>query len=367
MVCDRGCHEGHSSGASVRRHGTTAWIPIGLAAAALMRGPGRPRVASVFAVLLVSFVVGLGAVPAYAATCSGGTTMTIDLAGGESIALSLSGGADPLAIVVTPSDPSCGGFDTSTVTAIHVNGTGGNETVTIDQTESAPFPHQNTVSIDLALGDGTDLLVITGQSTADAIGFGVNGISLDAGGTPDVTGVGTVESSTVNAGDGDDTVSGREGGGLGGVFAAALTIDGGGGDDALTGGHGDDEISGGSGNDTLKSGAGDDTLDGGSGADVVSGSDASDVVMGGSGNDQVRGGDGGDTLDGDAGGDTLTGGEGADTVNGGEGNDRLKGGGNDDDVNGDPGRDELAGGRGNDRCLGGPDPDSITGCETGHP
>jgi len=345
-----------------------ARIPIGLAAAALMRGLyRRPRVVAVFGVLVVSFVLGLGAVPAYAATCSGGTTMTIDLAGGESISLSLSGGADPLAIVVTPSDPSCGGFDTSTVTAIHVNGTGGNETVTIDQTGSAPFPHQNTVSIDLALGDGTDLLIITGQSTADAIGFGVNGISLDAGGTPDVTGVGTAEGSTVNAGDGDDTVSGKEGGGLGGVFATALTIDGGVGDDALTGGDGDDQISGGSGSDTLKSGAGDDTLDGGSGADFVSGGDASDVVMGGSGNDQVKGGDGGDTLDGGAGGDTLTGGEGADTVNGGGGNDRLKGGGNDDDVNGDPGRDELAGGRGNDRCLGGPDPDSITGCETGHP
>jgi hypothetical protein len=28
--------------------------------------------------LLASFVVGLSAVPAYAATCSGGTTMTID-------------------------------------------------------------------------------------------------------------------------------------------------------------------------------------------------------------------------------------------------------------------------------------------------
>jgi Ca2+-binding RTX toxin-like protein len=345
-----------------------AWIPIGLAAAALIRGVSRrPRVVAVIGVLLVSFVVGVSAVRAYAATCSGGTTMTIDVAGGESIAVSLSGGADPLGIVVTPSDPSCGGFDTSTVTAIHVNGTGGNESVTIDQTGSAPFPHQNTVSIDLALGDGTDFLVITGQSTADAIGFGVNGISLDAGGTPDVTGVGTVESSTVNAGDGDDTVSGKEGGGLGGVFATALTIDGGVGDDVLTGGDGDDDISGGSGNDTLKSGAGDDTLDGGSGADFVSGGDASDVVMGGSGNDHVTGGDGGDTLDGGAGADTLTGGEGADTVNGGDGNDRLKGGGNDDDVNGDPGRDELAGGRGNDRCLGGPDPDSITGCESGHP
>ena len=344
------------------------WIPIGLAAAALIRGLcRRPRVAAVLGALLASLVVGLGAVPAYAATCSGSTTMTIDLASGESIAVSLSGGADPLGILVTPSDPSCGGFDTSTVTTIRVNGTGGNESVTIDQSGSAPFPHQNTVSIDLALGDGTDSLVITGQSTADAIGFGANGISLDAGGTPDVTGLLTVEGSIVNAGGGDDTVSGKEGGGLGGDFATTLTISGEDGDDTLTGGDGDDVITGGSGNDTLKAGAGNDTVDGGSGADAVSGGDGSDMVVGAGGSDALKGGDGADTVDGDAGGDTLSGGEGSDTVNGGEGNDRLKGGGNDDDVNGDAGRDELAGGHGNDHCIGGPDPDSITGCERGHP
>ncbi len=155
-----------------------AWIPIGLAAAALMRGVfRRPRVAAGFGVLLVSFV-GLSAVPAYAATCSGGTTMTIDLVSEESVALSLDGAADPRGIVVTPGGPSCAGFNTDTVTTIRVNGTGGNESVTIDQTGTAPFPHQNTVSIDLVLGDGTDSFVITGQSTADAIGFGANGVSL---------------------------------------------------------------------------------------------------------------------------------------------------------------------------------------------
>jgi Ca2+-binding RTX toxin-like protein len=324
-------------------------------------------VATCAALALATFIVGLSAVPVYAATCSGGMTMTIDVADGESIALSLTGDADPRGIVVAPADPSCAGFNTDTVTTIQVNGTGGNESVTIDQTGTVPFPHQNTVSIALALGDGTDSLFITGQSIADSIGFGANGISLDAGGTPDVTGVGTVESSTVNAGGGDDTVSGREDGGLGGVFATALTIDGDVGNDALTGGDGDDEINGGSGNDTLKGGAGGDTLDGGSGGDVISGGDASDVVTGSAGSDQLKGGDGGDTVDGGAGGDTLTGGEGPDTVNGGDGNDGLRGGGGDDDVNGDPGKDELGGGPGNDHCLGGPDPDSITGCETGHP
>jgi hypothetical protein len=81
--------------------------------------------------------------------------------------------------------------------------------VTIDQGGTAPFPHQKTVSICLALGDGKDSVVITGQSTADAIWFGANGISLDAGGTPDVTGVTTVERSTVNAGGGGGTVRAR--------------------------------------------------------------------------------------------------------------------------------------------------------------
>src|SRR5919197_1091339 len=174
------------------------------------------QAAACAALVLAAFIVGLSAVPAVAVTCSGGATMTIDVAGGESVALSLSGEAVPLAIVVTPSGPGCGAFVTSTVKAIRVNGTAGDEGVTIDQSGSAPFPHQDTTSIDLALGDGTDALVIIGQNTADSIGFGPDGIGLDAGGTPDVTGIGTVERFTVDAGGGDDAVSGMGGGGLGG-------------------------------------------------------------------------------------------------------------------------------------------------------
>ena len=317
--------------------------------------------------VLAAFFVGLSAMPASAATCSGDGTMTIDLASGEAVTLSLSGADDPRVIEVTPNDPTCSGFDTSTVTAIQVNAADGDESVTIDQTGSAPFPHQNTISIGLALGGGTDALVIVGQTTADAIGLGTGGISLDVGGTPDITGVDTVESVTIRAGGGDDTVSGKEGGGLGDIFAVALTIDGETGNDALTGGSGNDGIAGGDGNDTLKGATGGDTFDGGAGDDVVSGGAADDAVVGGAGNDRLAGGDDIDTVDGGAGKDTMTGGEGADTVNGGDGDDLLKGGGGDDDVNGEAGRDELAGGPGNDRCLGGPDPDSITGCERGHP
>ena len=334
----------------------------------LGRGRALRRLGAAFTTLtLASLVVGVSAIPASAATCSGGTTMTVDLASDESITLSLDGADDPRGIVVAPADPSCAGFNTDTVTTIQVSGTDGSEGVTIDQAGSAPFPHQNTVSIDLALGGGSDALVITGQSIADAIGFGANGISLDAGGTPDVIGTGSVETFTVHAGGGDDTVSGREGGGLGGDFATALTIAGEAGNDALTGGNGNDAISGGSGNDTVKGAAGVDMVDGGDGGDVASGGAASDVVMGGAGSDRLKGGADGDTMDGGAGVDTLTGGGGPDTVNGGDGDDRLEGGGGNDDLNGEPGKDQLFGGPGDDHCLGGPDPDSITGCESGHP
>lgn len=316
---------------------------------------------------LASFVVGLSAVPAWAVTCSGDATMTIDLANDESIALSLSGAADPRGIVVTPSDPSCQGFDTSTVTTIHVNGDNGNEGVTIDQSGSAPFPNGNTSSIELALGGGSDVLLIVGQSTADTIGFGADGISLDAGGTPDVTGADTVESFIVNAGGGDDVVSGRKGEGLGASFGSPLAINGEVGNDTLTGGSSDDTINGGSGDDELRGDGGRDRLAGGAGSDFVSGGAGNDAQSGGGGGDRLKGDGGSDTMNGDAGRDTMTGGGGGDSVNGGNGNDKVKGGKGNDDVNGNPQNDQLYGGPGNDHCLGGPGADSMTGCESGHP
>ena len=294
--------------------------------------------------VLAAFFVGLSAVPASAATCSGDVIMTIDLSSGEAVSLALSGPDDPRTIDVTPTDPSCGGFDTSTVTTIHVNGADGDESVTIDQAGSVPFPHQNTIAIELALGGGSDSLVVLGQATADAIGLGTAGISLDEGGTPDVTGVDTAENVTIRAGGGDDAVSGKEGAGLGDAFATTLTVDGEEGNDDLTGGDGNDAIDGGSGNDTLKGGGGADTVDGGDGDDVASGGAAGDVVTGGGGGDRVKGGADADALDGGDGADTMTGGGGPDTLNGGEGNDGLEGGGGDDRIKGENGKDQLSGG-----------------------
>ena len=317
---------------------------------------------------MAGFVVALMATPASAVTCSSADgTMSVDLAGGESITISLGGGNDPRSIDVSPSDPSCGGFDTSNTSTVRVNGGDGNESVTINQAGSVPFPHQNTATIDLALGGGADVLLIIGQPTADTIGLGGNGISLDEGSTADVTGVGSIETLAVAAGGGDDTVSGKEGDDLGGDLGTPVAISGGEGNDALTGGTGNDVIGGGAGNDTLKGGKGNDSVDGGDGDDVVSGGGAQDSVSGGAGGDLLKGGGDRDSVDGGNGNDTGGGGGGPDNVLGGKGNDRIDGGAGDDHVMGEDGRDQLSGGKGNDHCQGGPDPDSITGCEHGRP
>jgi Ca2+-binding RTX toxin-like protein len=323
----------------------------------------RRTVAAGAALALAAFVVGLSAAPAWAVTCSGGATMTINLADGESVSLSLSGDADPRSIRVTPADPTCGGFDTSTVTTIQVNGGSGNETLTIDQAGSVPFPHEDTASIVLALGGGSNTLVITGQEAADTIGLGANGIGLGAAQTPDVTGVGTVESLMIHAGGGSDVVSGLGDGGLGGAFTSGLTIDGEAQDDTLTGGNGDDTIDGGDGGDVIKGRLGDDVLEGNVGDDDANGGDGKDTVSGSGGADVVSGGDGEDAIDAGKGDDAINGGEAGDTLAAGPGNDALRGGRGNDDLDGGPGNDQLRGGSGRDDCHGGPGADSFTGCE----
>jgi Ca2+-binding RTX toxin-like protein len=316
---------------------------------------------------LAAFFVGLGAAPVSAVTCSGGGTMTIDAADGEAITISLNGAEDPRTIDVAPGDPSCGGFDTSNVNTIQVNGTNGAESVTINQAGSAPFPHQNTSSIDLALGGGSDVLLIVGQITADEIGLGADGISLDGGNTADVTGIESSETLAVAAGGGDDVISGKQDDALGGDLRLGVSLSGAAGNDSLTGGNGNDIIGGGDGNDTLKGGKGRDNVDGGGGTDTVSGGGDEDTISGGAKGDLLKGGGDGDSVDGSDGNDTLGGGGGRDAVDGGKGNDLLDGGGGDDNVKGEEGRDQLSGGKGEDHCLGGPDPDSITSCEHGRP
>ncbi|HEX8443383.1 MAG TPA: Calx-beta domain-containing protein [Allosphingosinicella sp.] len=123
-----------------------------------------------------------------------------------------------------------------------------------------------------------------------------------------------------------------------------VRIDAGNGNDQVTGGAGEDFINGGNGNDVIFGEAGRDQLDGGSGNDQLYGGSGSDRLTGGTGNDQLFGQSGNDRLDGGNGNDQLFGDGGNDRLDGGSGNDQLFGG---------DGDDFLTGGNGNDTYVGG--------------
>lgn len=75
---------------------------------------------------------------------------------------------------------------------------------------------------------------------------------------------GVVSSLTVDAGDGDDSVSN-------GSVLARVTLLGGAGNDRISGGGASERLFGGSGNDAIQGGDGDDIVDGGDGADELIG------------------------------------------------------------------------------------------------
>ena len=89
-------------------------------------------------------------------------------------------------------------------------------------------------------------------------------------------------------------------------------------------------VFGGDGNDTLSGAEGGDRLYGGYGNDWLHGHGGDDTLYGIYGNDALHGGDGDDTLRGHAGNDALHGGDGDDTLRGGWHNDALRGGDGDD-------------------------------------
>jgi Ca2+-binding RTX toxin-like protein len=153
-----------------------------------------------------------------------------------------------------------------------------------------------------------------------------------------------------------------------------VSMEGGAGVDTLTGGAGNDTITdtstytgflsdlttsvtnrgnsivGGAGNDTITAGDGNDTIDGGTGNDSITAGAGNDTITSGGGNDWLDAGDGIDTITLTSGDNYVTAGAGADTVTGGAGNDTILGG---------AGADSIMAGAGNDSIDGGDDNDSI--------
>ena len=160
--------------------------------------------------------------------------------------------------------------------------------------------------------------------------------------------VGDVQSITVNALDGNDSVTVEPGLGI------AVTANGGAGNDTIVGGVGSETLNGDSGNDQILAGGGNNIVTDGTGNDLVDltensaplayttgggndtvlGTSFNDSLTGSTGNDRLEGRGGNDTLDGNPGSDELLGQDGSDTAiwNSGDGSDVIEGGSGDSDL-----------------------------------
>jgi len=182
-------------------------------------------------------------------------------------------------------------------------------------------------------GDGTDTLILTGQSDALLL----SGRSLAESYPPSTVHhsqianfKGTIVDIEVIYGlSGDDVVN---------LTAPETTY----GNVIVYGNQGNDVIWSNAGDDKLFGQSGEDNIDGGAGDDLISGGDDNDNMRGGAGNDLIEGGLGNDVLKGNTGDDTLIGGLGDDELQGNEGNDTLDGG---------QGVDRLFGGSGQDMFV----------------
>lgn len=333
-------------------------------------------------------------------------------ANGDTAKLTRSGGA------ILVNGVTCGAPGTPATVAntdtIKVTGALGRQNIIIDEGFGLFAPGKTVeatglseIEFVLALAGGTDALTVIGTLVGDNITVGTAGANVNGDDDADVTSTG-VDRLTVTGTTGADKISANGGLGTGLPYPAALSVNGGDGNDTLTGGDADDYLSGDAGNDLLTGGEGDDKLYGVSGADRLSGGYGNDILVGGIDNDVQSGGpnndvfyaectvDGADRLSGGAGNDaayyscrtlslTITldnlandgaaaegdnvlvgierviGGAGGDTIVGSPGDDSLFGGAGNDIIGGNDGADLLSGDAGNDTITGGDGEDIMYG------
>ncbi|NBZ89750.1 Hint domain-containing protein [Stagnihabitans tardus] len=205
----------------------------------------------------------------------------------------------------------------------------------------------------IAAGDGTDQVTGgeggTDNDTLDMSGLAtaVTATLTGEAGTASTTGV-TVNFTQIErvyTGSGADTISAA-------TATTGVWVDAGAGDNRVTGSGLADTITAAGGADSITSGAGADLVDAGGG---------SDTVLAGTGDDTVQGGAGDDSLSGEEGNDSLTAGDGADIVDGGIGDDRIFGETGADNLTGGTGSDYIDGGNDNDTLSGGDGVDTLLG------
>jgi Ca2+-binding RTX toxin-like protein len=223
---------------------------------------------------------------------------------------------------------------------------------------------------------GTSASEVKGTNNSDTLDFSnttlTNISEIDAG-RGDDTVTGSIGDDSIYGADHDDLLFGGDGNDTIDGGAHNDTLYGGDGDDVLRGGHGTDMLYGGDGNDTFimegrSDRDADDELHGGDGIDTVMAADGGDmtfenftadnsieVVDGGSSASEIKGTNDANTLD--FSNSTLTNiseidaGRGDDTITGSAGNDSIYGGDGHDTIEGGAGDDVMSGGHGNDLFI----------------
>ena len=205
--------------------------------------------------------------------------------------------------------------------------------VTVNK-QTFTFASADVTSIEIDGSKGNDWITIDGSVSVDAFINGGAGNDRVIGGGGNDTILGDKGNDRLRGGGGNDTISA------------------GGGNDHVWGDDGDDIAHGDGGNDHLFGGAGLDQLFGDAGHDALAGEADDDQLFGGAGHDRLRGGAGNDELFGEGGKDQLYGELGDDLLVGGGDNDKLWGGDGNDVIKGDAGADHLNGGPGDDLLDG---------------
>jgi Ca2+-binding RTX toxin-like protein len=132
-----------------------------------------------------------------------------------------------------------------------------------------------------------------------------------------------------------------------------FTINGNGGNDAVSTGSGNDTITTGAGVDVIKAGDGNNTVNAGDGKNAVTTGSGNDTITTGAGADVIQGGDGNNTVNAGDGKNVVTTGSGDDTITTGAGADVITAGGGDDGINAGAGNDTITPGGGADSIIGG--------------
>src|SRR5829696_753469 len=314
--------------------GARLGVLAGAAAAALLAFPGIANAA-------------------VSSTVDGAGALTVISSAGDAIAITCASGD----VKINGADPGSGAAACADITSITVTGDDAANVINLAAVTSAELTDVTAVTINGGGGNDT----ITGSQFADTISGGAGNDRIIGGRNPANTRdimLGEAGDDTLvwNPGDGDDTMEGADGN-------DTIEVNGGGGGEQFTvkpsstpgrvqfdrtgptppgpfnldigtserldmnANGGDDTVTAANGLNALGFAL---DIDGGDGNDVLTGGDGPDLITGGAGNDRIVGGrnpaNTRDTMLGDAGDDTLVWnpGDGDDTMDGADGNDTIE-------------------------------------------